>query len=275
MAATTLDRRRSVTPRVDAPLQPPALPGKDVWQAYRANPTTALRNQLIEAYMPLLDRIAKKLHKRLPRQVDVDDLIAEGSFGLMEAIDSYDPSMPNTFATFCSKRVFGAIIDHLRSMDPTPRLMREREAMVSQVVDDFRKQFGRAPCDEEVLGGLGKGDEEARRVLKDGVVVRMTSLSRGRPSRSGDQAPRLEETIRDRRQVSAEHEAAVADAKAFVLKRLSRAERLILVLYRAEGLRMHEIGRVLGLSESRVSQMLSVLEAKVQAHLRTRMADVA
>ena len=221
-----------------------ALPAREVWEAYHAEPTTRVRNLIVEAYLPLLRRIAQRLHKRLPRLVDVEDLINQGAFGLMDAVNAYDPSRPNTFATFCSKRVYGAIIDSLREMDPTPRLMREREAMVAQVVDEFRKQFGRPPCDEEIIQQLGLGDEDGRRVLRDGIAVRTTSLSRERPGRGGER-PALEETIRDDHQASAYTQAALADAKRFATRRLSRDEQLILVLYRAEGLRMHEVGQVL------------------------------
>ncbi len=270
MAVATHPRIPSVVP----PSYPPALPAREVWEAYRADPTTRMRNRIVEAYLPLLRKIAMRLHKRLPRLVDVEDLVNEGAFGLMEAVHAYDPSMPNTFATFCSKRVFGAIIDHLRQMDPTPRLMREREAMVAEVVDGFRKEFGRPPCDEEIIQKLGTDQEDGLRVLRDSAGVRTTSLSRQRVGRAGEMAARLEETIRDPHQANAYSEAAIADAKRFVTRKLSRDEQLILVLYRAEGLRMHEVGQVLGLSESRISQKLTVIEAKVQAHLRSRPADL-
>ena len=290
MFTSAQDRRLSSSSMVEAQLHGPArpvrvavrapapavLPPREVWEAYRAEPTTRVRNLIVEAYLPLLRKIAQRLHKRLPRLVDVEDLVNEGAFGLMDAVNAYDPSKPNSFATFCSKRVFGAIIDHLRTMDPTPRLMREREALVGQVVDGFRKQFGRPPCDEEIIQQLGLGDEDGRRVLRDSAAVRTTSLSRqraGRGAGGNDHAPRLEETIRDRRQANAYSEAALADAKRFATRRLSRDEQLILVLYRAEGLRMHEVGKVLGLSESRISQKLTVIEAKVQAHLRGRSAE--
>lgn len=251
------------------------LPKREVWEAYRANPSTRMRNLLVEAYLPLLRKIAMRLHKRLPRLVDIEDLVNEGAFGLMEAVDAYDPSMPNTFATFCSKRVYGAIIDHLRQMDPTPRLMREREAMVEGVIDGFVKEFGRPPCDEEIIQKLGVGEENGLRVLRDSAGVRTTSLSRQRFGRGGESAGRLEDTIRDPHQTNAYSEAAVADARRFVTRKLARDEQLILVLYRAEGLRMHEVGQVLGLSESRISQKLTVIEAKVQAHLRTRPVELA
>lgn len=275
MPAAVKVRRRSTTIK---PLQPVvplrALPPREVWEAYRVDPTTRVRNLIVEAYLPLLRTIAQRLHKRLPRLVDVEDLVNEGAFGLMEAVNSYDPSKPNSFATFCSKRVYGAIIDHLRTMDPTPRLMREREAMVGGIVDGFRKQFGRPPCDEEIIQKLGLGDENGRRILRDGVAVRTTSLSRERHGRAGEGSSRLEETIRDPHQANAYSEAALVDAKRFATRKLARDEQLILVLYRAEGLRMHEVGQVLGLSESRISQKLSVIEAKVQAHLRGRHAEV-
>ncbi len=272
MPAAVKVRRCSITVK---PLRPAAaLPPREVWEAYRADPTDRVRNLIVEAYLPLLRKIAQRLHKRLPRLVDVEDLVNEGAFGLMAAVNAYDPSKPNTFATFCSKRVYGAIIDHLRTMDPTPRLMREREAMVCHIVDGFRKQFGRPPCDEEIIQKLGLGDENGRRVLRDGVAVRTTSLSRERTGRGGEHVSRLEETIRDPNQANAYSEAALADAKRFATRRLARDEQLILVLYRAEGLRMHEVGQVLGLSESRISQKLTVIEAKVQAHLRSRPSEV-
>jgi RNA polymerase sigma factor FliA len=277
LATVTVRRRPAPAHGRVLPSAPPAppLPAREVWEAYRANPTTRTRNLILEAYLPLLRHIAKRLHKRLPRLVDVDDLVSEGAFGLMDAVDKFDPSKPNTFSTFCSKRVFGAIIDHLRSMDPTPRLMREREALVERLVDGFRKQFGRPPCDEEILQRLGLDAEAGLRILRDGVAVRVTSLSRERRGRPGEPGTRLEETICDRRQPSTLSGVALKDAKAHIIRRLSRAEKLVLVLYRAEELKMHEIGRVLGLSESRVSQMLGLIEAKVRSYIRSRGLDVA
>lgn len=261
-------RPRANPARREPRVQPaPQLPARQVWEAYRANPTTSARNAIIEAYVPLLRRLALRIAQKLPAQVDADDLVSAGSFGLMDAIDRYDPDREASFSTFCAKRIHGAIMDHLRSMDWSARLSRKREAAVAAACDSFRKQFGRTPTTDEIIERLGVGEDRGRRILDDSIVVNIGSLSQ---ARTGESAYRPEETLGDDRQSTGLSAAEHRDLRDFITRRLSRSERLLIILYYYEGLKMHEVGQALGLSESRISQMRTSILAKLKVQLRER-----
>lgn len=246
-----------------------ALPAREIWLAYKREPTVRVRNLLIEAYLPLLRTIAAGVYKRLPAQVEMEELVSAGLFGLMDAIDAFDPEREVRFSTFCSRRVRGSIIDELRLMDLPPRQVREHEAMVKRVCDSFQKEFGRPPCDDEVLSRLGVDARQGRKILRNGRVTHVSSLSEPAGWRM-DRPMRVEETVADNRRPSAMSRAMLRDMRDWALRHLSRTERLVMVLYYAEGLTMREIGKVLGLSESRVCQLRSVILAKLQAQARAR-----
>src|SRR5436190_10460012 len=109
---------------LEAPAPPDARPISEIWIEYRKHPTEALRNRLLENYLPLVKYNAERVHSKLPDEVDVEDLMSAGIFGLMDAIDSFDMSRGVKFETFCAPRVRGAILDELRAMDWVPRLVR-------------------------------------------------------------------------------------------------------------------------------------------------------
>lgn len=248
------------------------VPERETWVSYKTNPTTQARNAIIEAYLPLLRSIAAGVHKRLPMQVEMEELVSAGCFGLMDAIDKYDPDKNTQFSTFCSQRVRGSIIDELRAMDLPPRQVREHEALVKKIWESFVKQFGRPPCDEEVLTRLGGDSRRAGKILRNSRVTQMASLSESVNS-SIDHPLRVEEVIADRRRISGLSAAILQDMRDFVFRRLSRTERLVIILYYYERMTMKEIGKVLGLSESRVSQIREVLLAKLDSWSRTRAID--
>src|ERR1043165_9258775 len=264
--------RRFFEPAQGTP--PPPLPAREVWAAYKREPTVRVRNLIIEAYLPLLRTIAAGVYKRLPAQVELEELVSAGLFGLMDAINAYDPERKVRFSTFCSRRVRGSIIDELRLMDLPPRQVREHEAMVKKVCDSFLKEFGRPPCDDEVLTRLGVEPREARKILRNGRVTHVSSLSE--PTGGGwrmDRPMRVEETVADKTGPSVISRAMLRDMRDWALRHLSRTERLVMILYYAEGLTMREIGRVLGLSESRGCQLRGVSLAKLQAQARAKARE--
>lgn len=261
-------------PAAKTPARTPTLPTRDVWEAYRAEPTVAARNAILEAYIPLLRKLALKISQRLPSQVEVDDLVSAGSFGLMEAIDRYDPAREASFGTFCAKRIHGAIMDYLRTNDWSARLSRKREVLVSNVCDGYRKEFGRTPTTDEILERLGVGEEKGRRILADSTVVGIGSLSQELRRGGSETGPRAEELLGDERQPSGLSEVAHRDLKDYITRRLSRTERLLIILYYFEGLKMHEVGKALGISESRVSQLRAEIIAKLRDQLHGKVAEV-
>ena len=214
-----------------------------------------LQRRLTDHYLPLVKTAADRLSRRLPGTVDPDDLVGEGVFGLLDAIDKFDVGRNIRFEIFAPRRITGAMLDYLRSLDWTPRLVRSRARKVEREVRAFTNAFGRPPGRDELLKRLSPLCEEAERIARDGEPVLVTSLE-GRPRSDGECHDRsLIDAIQD---FSASAPAAVAeddDLRRVVLQDLSRRDRLILMLYYYEGMTMKEVAAVLDISESRISQV--------------------
>ncbi|GJQ25622.1 MAG: RNA polymerase sigma factor [Phycisphaerae bacterium] len=243
---------------------------KAIWKQYKKEPTQALRNQLIEQYMHIVRFNAERVHAKLPTEVDVDDLISAGMFGLIDAIDAFDLDRGVKFETYCSPRVRGAILDELRSMDWVPRLVRNRSQKIQSATKALQSELGRIPSEREVAERIGVSAEEYDRMSRDSLAVSMTSLSR--KAYGGDSSRDLTEidVIKDQSAEDPVRELQKADLKQLIQKGLSSTERLILILYYYEEMTMKEIGLTLDLSESRVSQMHSAIVERLRFQLRQR-----
>ncbi|MEM1329336.1 MAG: FliA/WhiG family RNA polymerase sigma factor [Planctomycetota bacterium] len=249
------------------------IPIEEVWAEYRRDPSTSLRNWLTERFLPLVRYNSERIYARLPDEVDLEDLMSAGLFGLMEAIDNYDLDRGVKFETFCAPRIRGAILDELRSMDWVPRLVRHRSAKVEHVRQQFLAEQGRPPTDREVADRLGVEGEEFDKVKRDSVAVGTVSLTRKCFPGDGGKEVREIDVIRDDRQSSPLSEVQRRDLKDLMTKGLSRAERLIVILYYYEDMTMKEIGATLDLSESRVSQMHSSILSRLKAQMQHRMRE--
>ncbi len=245
-----------------------------VWRTYKRTPSRALRNYLVERYRPLIRLNAERIYTRLPDEVDIDDLCSVGVFGLLEAIESFDLERGVKFETFSAQRIRGAILDELRSMDWVPRLVRQRTAKVEQARNNIMMRNGHNPNEIEISSHLGVAGEEARKIIKDGSAVSITSLSKERYQSDGNREVREIDVLEDQRQTSPVTEIQRRDLKHLLTKGLSRAERLIVILYYFEELTMKEIGQTLDLSESRVSQMHSSILLRLKAHMQHREQEL-
>ncbi len=239
----------------------------EVWQEYKRVGGEALRNRLIEHYLFIVKYTAERLHNKLPDEVDVDDLISAGFFGLLGAIDSFDLDRGVKFETYCVPRIRGAIIDELRSMDWVPRLVRARSAKVDQARKSLEAQLGRTPTDEELRSKLEVSEEEFNKIRKDVGAVSMVSMHRKCYETDSNRDVREVDVLEDRRQINPSKMVAKRDLKKLVTKGLSSSERLILVLYYYEEMTMKEIGQTLDLSESRVSQMHTSIVQRLRGRL--------
>lgn len=232
-----------------------------------------LRNRLIEHYLPLVKSAAERKRQRLPSEVEVDDLMSAGLFGLMNALDHFDPDRGVKFETYCTPRINGAIIDELRSMDWVPRLVRARAAKVDRTRKAMEMQMGRKPTDDELCKQLGLPREEFEKVVRDARPVGLTSLNRKYFETDSSKDVREIDVISDGRQEDPLKLVQRGDLQALLTKGLSRSERLILILYYYEEMTMKEIGMTLDLSESRVSQMHSSIIARLKAQMQHRLKD--
>ncbi|MEO0586542.1 MAG: FliA/WhiG family RNA polymerase sigma factor [Planctomycetota bacterium] len=247
---------------------------REWWEAYRLEPTQDLRNKLMEHFLPLVKYNAERVHNKLPDEVDVEDLMSAGVFGLMDAIDAFDLDRGVKFETFSAQRIRGAILDELRSMDWVPRLVRSRTSQVETAKRNIEMTTGRKATDDEVAKKLGVNQEEFSKIRRDAGAKTTVSLNRKWFETDSSKDVREIDVLSDPRQVNPLTVVQKRDLKGLVTKGLSRAERLIVILYYYEEMTMKEIGTTLDLSESRVSQMHSSILARLKAQLQHKTTEL-
>ena len=246
-----------------------------IWEQFHKTHEDYFRNLLMEHYRILVKYCAERLHNKLPDKVEVDDLISAGIFGLIDAIDAFDPERGVKFETYCSPRIRGSILDELRSMDWVPRLVRARAHQLAKATHSLEIHFGRKPTEKEIAKELDMDTDEFNRLRRDANAVSLVSLDTKYGDGDGEKDIREIDIIKDGKSKNPVIEAQKRDLKSLLTKGLTRAERLIIVLYYYEEMTMKEIGATLDLSESRVSQMHSSIIARLKAQMNTRKKEFA
>ena len=244
-----------------------------VWAEYKKNPTVELRNQLMEAYMPIVKYNGEKIRARFPNEVELDDLISSGYFGLMDAIESYDLNRGVKFETYCIQRIQGAMLDEIRNLDWVPRLIRSRASKLNDVTHKLEVRLGREPSDEEIAEAMQISVQEVEKLKKETQTVGLVSLSN---KCTGDDEKDMNEgdILEDRHSEDPFDSLQRKDLIKLITKGLSQNERLILILYYYEEMTMKEIGATLDLSESRVSQMHTQMMKRLQKQLQPRRCEL-
>lgn len=242
----------------------------DVWKAFKRHKSEELRNLLMMEYLPMVKYNAERIYAKLPDEVELDDLMQAGIFGLKDAIESFDLDRGVKFETYCAPRIRGAILDELRSMDWVPRLVRSRSHKLDQITKQLEMELGRTPSEQEISDRLGLPTSEYDKLMKDATAVTQVSLSRKWFETDGNKDVREIDVLEDRRTTDPTDEIQRRDLKGLITKGLTRAERLILVLYYYEEMTMKEIGATLDLSESRVSQMHSSIIMRLKAQMANK-----
>jgi RNA polymerase sigma factor for flagellar operon FliA len=240
------------------------------WRAYKQTGAEQLRNRLVEHYLYLVRYTAERIGAKLPDEVDVDDLMSAGIFGLVDAIDAFDLERGVKFETYCAPRIRGAILDELRSMDWVPRLVRHRAHKLDDAVRSLEAELGRMPSDDEIARRLGMTRPQYDKLLRDATAVSLVSLSQNFTDSESTREGAELEVVPDEAGADPVSEAQKQDVRDLVTRGLSRAERLIIVLYYYEQMTMKEIGATLDLSESRVSQMHSAIIERLKLQLEAR-----
>lgn len=246
-----------------------------VWEQFHKRRSDEFRNILMQHYMYLVRYAAERLYSKLPDKVELDDLISAGIFGLMDAIDAYDPERGVKFETYCSPRIKGSILDELRSMDWVPRLVRARAHQLARARQSLETHLGRKPTEKETAEELDMDMEEFNRLLRDANAVSVVSLDTRYSDDDGEKDVREIDVIKDQRSQDPLTEAQKRDLRSLLTKGFTRAEQLIVVLYYYEEMTMKEIGATLDLSESRVSQMHSSIIQRLKAQMNSRKKEFA
>ncbi len=243
---------------------------KSLWHEYRRNRDEKLRDRLILTYAPLVKYVAGRLGSGLPAHVEEGDLVSYGLLGLIGAIERYDPDRDVKFETYAIARIKGSIIDELRALDWVPRSVRARARDIERAVAELESKLGRAPNDDEIAGKLGLTEDELEDSLTEISRSSIAALDElWTVSAGGDQIA-LIDTIEDTQgpePQTALQATELREAMADAIARLPEREKLVVTLYYYEELTLREIGEVLGVTESRVSQLHTKAILRLKARL--------
>jgi RNA polymerase sigma factor for flagellar operon FliA len=246
----------------------------EVWRRFKLSGDRSVRNILMENYIPIVKYNAERIGAKLPDEIDRDDLISAGLFGLMDAIQAFDLDRGVKFETYCAPRIRGAILDELRSMDWVPRLVRSRAHKLERVLRELESTLGRSPSEVEIAERLDLSRLAYEKLVRDATAVTQVSLSRKYSETDSNKEVREIDVIEDKNGRDPISEVHKKDLKELVTRGLTRAERLILILYYYEEMTMKEIGSTLDLSESRVSQMHSSILSRLKEQLQLRCKEL-
>ena len=228
------------------------------------------RDRLLMEHLPTVRYIARRIHERLPQHVELDDLISAGVVGLIDAFAKFDHDKKVQFKSYAQFRIRGAILDSLRTLDWSPRELRRKGRAVEEAIRSVTQRLGRAPAEQEIAGEMELSLEEYQQLLGDLKGLEIGSLHMERSEDSGDEElayiPGSPEDDPLFRCLKGEMKQCLIDA----IDGLPEKERLVLTLYYYEELTMKEIGKTLGVVESRISQ----IHSSAVLRLRVALADL-
>lgn len=228
------------------------------------------KNKMITEYAPLIRFIAQKIAARLPSNIELDDLISAGVIGLMDAIDKYDPSRDNKFKTYAEFRIRGAILDELRSQDWVPRSIRDKAKALDKLMVQLETELGRAPADEEVARAMNISVDEFYNLINQVKPVSLLPIDQATSFSNTDKKSIMD--ILEGSKLNNPHSQLnvkyIKEVVAQAIEELPERQRLVLSLYYFEDLNLKEIGQVLRVTESRVSQ----LHAQAVIRLRSKLS---
>lgn len=252
------------SPSSKDPLEQPT--NEELWKQFATSASPEVRDELFRRHMILVRFQAERLIGTLPKSVEIDDLISEGNFGLIDAINKFDPERGIKFRTYCGTRIRGAMLDSLRSQDWVPRLRRYRANLAERTRQKYLSEEGREPTDEELAETLGLPVEMVRRKSQAHGMMTVSDRS----ADAGEQRATMD-TLSESREHDPLDFVTRSDLLQELTRPLSEKEKLILTHYYVDGLNLREIGERLSLTESRVCQ----IHGNVIKRLRERLADSA
>ncbi len=239
-----------------------------LWDDYAKTRSPEIREKIILEYAPLVKLVAGRLSMYLGYNVEYDDLVGYGIFGLIDAIDKYDNMKAVKFETYASLRIRGAILDQIRKMDWIPRTIRQKQKKIDAAIKEIETREGRAATDEEIAKSLGISDEEYNSWQSQMKITGVVSLDEF--MESGTEAP-AQQNIQQRFDTPEEviEKEEMKKVLEQALELLTEKEKKVILLYYYEDLTLKEISNVLEVSESRISQ----LHTRALQKLKSRMGS--
>ncbi len=243
-----------------------AVDKQKLWETYRKSPTPEMREQIILEYAPLVKVVAGRLSMYLGYNVEYEDLVSYGIFGLIDAIDKFDIQKDVKFETYASLRIRGAILDQIRKMDWIPRTVRQKQKKIDEAIRNIEMRTGKNATDEQVAGELGLEQEELTEWQSRLKITNVISLN--------EFLEQGQEPVMDARGNShfSQPEDVVSESELKqvleeALEVLTEKEKKVILLYYYEDLTLKEISKVLEVSESRVSQLHTKALLKMRAKM--------
>ncbi|MCB9061184.1 MAG: FliA/WhiG family RNA polymerase sigma factor [Halobacteriovoraceae bacterium] len=238
---------------------------------YRSTMDPEVKDQIIIEYAPLIKFIAQKIASRLPSNIELDDLISCGVIGLMDAIEKFDPSRDNKFKTYAEFRIRGAILDELRAQDWVPRSVREKVKLIERAYLRLEAELGRPATTEEMCKTLNVTQDEFHDMLNKSKSVSVLNIDDATAFNKGDKKlmANLTKGSRGSNPFDAVSYKSSRDKIKEGIKSLPEKQRLVLSLYYYEDLNLKEIGQVLSVTESRVSQLHTQAILRLRAKLKS------
>jgi RNA polymerase sigma factor for flagellar operon FliA len=245
------------------------------WRRYQKNPTDEMRQRLLAKYVPLVRNVATRMAMGFPRSVELTDLVNTGVIGLIEAFGNFDPARGVKFETYAVPRIRGAILDELRALDWVPRSTRARSREIEKALTELENELGRLPEKSELARHLDLSEAELYHALDDVSCTNILSLDEiVYPEDDNRQVPRIE-TVQDNGALSVLGIIERGELHTFLvtaIDHLTDQEKLVISLYYFEELTLKEIGEVMVISESRVSQIHTRAVKKLRGMVRERFA---
>jgi RNA polymerase sigma factor for flagellar operon FliA len=246
-----------------------------LWKEYKEGGSKVAKDKLLVEYAPLVKYIASRLALNLPQSVDRKDLSSAGILGLIKAVETFEPERGFKFETYAAHKVRGAILDELRALDWIPRSVRQKARDLQKTFSKLENELGRPPYDDEVCKELDISMKEYEEILSDVAPATIISLEESLPDRSTDAKElRVIDTIEDPGSSNPLRELGFLEVKEILkeaIANLPEKEKLVVALYHYEELTLKEIGVVLDITESRVSQIHSKAILKLRARLLQRI----
>lgn len=245
----------------------------DLWRQYADTRDPALRERLFAEYLGLVHRAARDLGRRPTADFEHDDLVGAGTVGLVQALESFDPSRGLAFSTHAMPRIRGAILDEIRSLDWLPRSARERRRDALRVEESLRRTLGREPTEDEAAEAMPGGLAAWRRARAESRDPAFLPLDGGAPGDGEGTGPALADVLPDPGAVDMMAELVAGEERAALLEAfesLSERDRLILSLSFYERLPLREIASLLHVTESRVSQLRTRALQRLRERLEPR-----
>jgi RNA polymerase sigma factor FliA len=246
---------------------------EQLWRRYRDTRDPAIRDRLVEQYAPLVKYVAGKVAVGMPHNVEFDDLVGYGVFGLFDAIEKFDPDKHVKFKTYAVTRIRGAIFDELRSIDWVPRSVRQKSREIEEAVRRLESSLGRTATDAEIAKELNMSSKEFEKTMLKVSGTAIMSLNDVWYTGEDNDKVSIADSIESPDSLQPDTIVEKDEIRRVIIEaihQLPEKEKKVLVLYYYEDLTLKEIGQVLEVTESRVSQ----LHTKAIMRLRAKLTNI-